>query len=141
MDAITEEIICLDLSNGKKHDFKLYKESKVYSFASKIDQKADTAYKSKDYPNIKTPYKKPRKKSKTKDKPNPEIPKLTKEQKLFNKALSSQRTRVENKICEIKLFKIHGEKYRNRRKRVSLRYNLTCGLINHQKKLKDKGLI
>jgi DDE superfamily endonuclease len=135
----SEEIICVDLSNGKKHDFRLYKESKIYHYSNGILQQADTAYKSKDYPDIITPHKKAPKKRKTKENPKPETTHLSDEQKEFNHALSSKRCRIENKICEIKLFKIHAERYRNRRKKVGLRFNLTCGLINFQKKLRDKG--
>jgi hypothetical protein len=125
-------IICTEFCNGKKHDFRLYKESRIYEYTPEsIIQKADTAYKSKDYPNIITPHKKPPKKRKTISNPKPESTHLTKEQKQENKELSSKRTQVENIIGDIKLFKIHSEKYRNRGKKVCLRYNLTCGLNNH----------
>jgi hypothetical protein len=145
-------IICTDFCIGKKHDFKLYKESKVYqNIPDTTTQKVDTAYKSKDYPNNTTPHKKPPKKRKRKvrsglgspeqslattENPKPELTHLTKEQKQSNHELSSQKTEVENVIGDIKLFKIHSERYRSRGKRFSLRLNLTCGLTNHQRKLK-----
>jgi DDE superfamily endonuclease len=130
-------IICTDFCNGKKHDFKLYKESRIYEYTPQsTTQKADTAYKSKDFPNITTPHKKPPKKRKTKLNPKPEPTHLSKEQKQSNHQLSSQRTEVENVIGDIKLFKIHSERYRSRGKRFGLRFNLTCGLTNHQRNLK-----
>lgn len=98
---------------------------------------ADTAYKSKAYPNITTPHKRPSKKRKTKDNPQPLPTSLTEQQKKENKELSSKRTKVENIIGDIKLFKIHSERYRSRGKRFCLRFNLTSGLTNYQRILRD----
>ena len=55
---------------------------------------------------------------------------LTKEEKLANKTKASARIIVEHVNAKIKTFKILGEKYRNRRKRFGLRFNLICALIN-----------
>lgn len=40
------------------------------------------------------------------------------------------RIAVEHVNARIKTFKILGEKYRNRRKRFGLRFNLICALVN-----------
>ena len=60
------------------------------------------------------------------------------EQKRINKEISSRRMKIEHIIGQIKRFGIIDEKYRNRRKRFSLRVNLICGIINYEnpKKLK-----
>lgn len=87
---------------------------------------ADTAYKSKKYPQLDTPHKKARK---SKNNPNP---KLTKSQKKENKEHSSQRVRIENVFAWIKKFRILHETYRNRRRRFGLRFNLIAGIYNFE---------
>jgi len=57
---------------------------------------------------------------------------LTKADKKQNQIISSKRVLVENVIRKVKIFKIMAEKYRNRRKRFSLRLNLICGIINYE---------
>jgi len=68
---------------------------------------------------------------------NSELPKkrskknpLTKTDKLMNQAISSSRVAVENIIRELKIFRIIAEKYRNRRKRFALRFNLIAAIYN-----------
>jgi len=55
---------------------------------------------------------------------------LTKEQKAENKIQSSSRIIVEHVNALIKVFQIFTQKYRNRRKRIGLRMNLICAIIN-----------
>jgi len=55
---------------------------------------------------------------------------LTKEDKVFNRAISSERVLNEHVIGVIKRFKIVSDRYRNRRKRFALRFNLICGICN-----------
>ena len=57
---------------------------------------------------------------------------LTKDQKWFNRELSSERVVIENVNARIKTFKIMSVKYRNRRKRPLLRMNLICGILNQE---------
>lgn len=57
---------------------------------------------------------------------------LTAEQKDFNHKLSSKRICVENVFAILKRFKIISCKYRNRRKRFGLRFNLIAGFYNHE---------
>jgi hypothetical protein len=52
-----------------------------------------------------------------------------------NKEISRRRMKIEHIIGRIKTFKIVAEKYRNRRKRLGLRFNLICGIVNHEKRL------
>jgi hypothetical protein len=68
---------------------------------------------------------------------NAELPKkktkktpLTKEDKKNNRRLSSNRVTNENVIGSLKRFKIIADKYRNRRKRFGLRFNLIAGIHN-----------
>ena len=56
---------------------------------------------------------------------------LTKEQKRFSRALASVRIRVEHVIGALKRFRILAERYRNRRRRFGLRFNLIAGLYTH----------
>ena len=70
---------------------------------------------------------------------NSEVPKkktkkhpLTKEDKRKNRALSSERALNENVIGMIKRFKIIADRYRNRRKRFGLRFNLVAGIYNFE---------
>ncbi len=66
----------------------------------------------------------PKKKSKKKP--------LTMQDKQQNRELSSQRVVNEHVIGMIKRFKIVADKYRNRRKRFGLRFNLIAGICNYE---------
>ncbi len=57
---------------------------------------------------------------------------LTEEDKKNNQQISSSRVTVENVIRSIKTFRILAEKYRNRRKRFTLRLNLIAGIYHYQ---------
>jgi len=72
---------------------------------------------------------------------NSELPKkknkkrpLTKEDKENNQRISSERVLNENVIGKLKRFKIIADRYRNRRKRFNLRFNLIAGLYNWELK-------
>jgi hypothetical protein len=67
-----------------------------------------------------TPYKK---------KPKQE---LSKEEKQINKELARQRIVIEHVNRHLKIFKVLSERYRNRRKRFSLRFNLIAGFYNYE---------
>ena len=128
IDKTTGLIICTNFEKGRRHDFRIYKESKLtINPKSKTKILADTAYKSQKYPEIATPHKKKRR-SKKNLTPEP----LTKIQKKESKELSSKRVKVENIIGKIKVLKSLAERYRNRRKRFGLRFNLISGLCNYE---------
>ena len=63
---------------------------------------------------------------KKKTKKNP----LSKEDKKNNRNLSSKRVLNENVIGMLKRFKIISDRYRNRRRRFGLRFNLIAGIYN-----------
>lgn len=58
--------------------------------------------------------------------------KLMLEAKKSNRQLASLRVVVEHVNRRLKIFKILAERYRNRRKRFSLRFNLLAGLYNYE---------
>lgn len=55
---------------------------------------------------------------------------LSKADKKQNHTLSSSRVVIENVIREVKIFRIVAEKYRNRRKRFGLRFNVMAAIYN-----------
>jgi hypothetical protein len=118
-DKTTRKVICVAFSNGKRHDFRIFKESGTH-IHPEITVKADTGYIGiqKIHANSVLPKKKTRK--------NP----LTAEQKASNRKISGERVCNEHAIGFIKRFKILSERYRNRRKRFGLRFNLIAGICN-----------
>ena len=113
------QIICTDFANGKKHDFALFKESKV-RIQPETKVSADTGFIGikKIHANSELPIKR------SKLKP------LTEDDKAYNRSASSERVLVENVIGFLKRFKILSDRYRNRRKRFGLRFNLIAGICN-----------
>jgi hypothetical protein len=59
--------------------------------------------------------------------------KLTKKEKRNNREISRKRILIENVIGKIKIFRILSERYRNRRKRYNLRFNLIAGIYNFER--------
>ena len=119
MDKKTKQVICTNFTNGKRHDFRLFKESKtLINQGTKII--TDTGYQGlqKIHRNSELPKKRSKK-----------IP-LTKEDKQTNKELAKIRVVNENVIGMLKRFKIIADKYRNTRKRFGLRFNLIAGIYN-----------
>jgi hypothetical protein len=57
---------------------------------------------------------------------------LTQEDKRFNREVSRERILNEHVIGALKRFRILSERYRNRRKRFALRFNLIAGIYNHE---------
>jgi len=121
VDKKTRKVICTAFTNGKRHDFRLFKESKTHIHA-RILVKTDTGYVGikKIHAHSALP------KKKTKKKP------LTAGEKALNREISSERVTNEHAIGFIKRFKILSERYRNRRKRFSLRFNLIAGICNFE---------
>lgn len=124
MDKKTRKVICTSFSNGKKHDFKLFKESKV-RWTKECSGLTDSGY---------TGIKKLQKNSRLPKKASKKKP-LTKEEKKENQKISSERVVNENVIGSLKRFKIISDRYRNRRKRFGLRFNLIAGIHNYEIKI------
>ena len=125
VDKADKSVICTAFANGKCHDFNLYKKSKIRA-NPKIVVKTDTGFIGikKFHANSVLP--------KKRSKNNP----LTKEDKQLNKEISSERAANEHGIGFVKRFKILSERYRNRRKRFGLRFNLIAGMCNFDRKIK-----
>ena len=121
MDLKTGEIICTAGCEGKTHDFKLFQESGI-TLQKAIWLLADSGYQGiqKLIENALLP--------KKKSKHNP----LTKQDKNYNKLLAQARIIVENIIGKLKRFRIIADKYRNRRKRFQLRFNLIAAIHNKE---------
>lgn len=115
----TQEILATAFSRGKVHDFRLFKESKI-AMAKGIQCLADTGYQglNKLHSNSETPTKKPRNQP------------LTAAQKVANRQLAQERIFCEHAIRRIKVFRMLSERYRNRRRRFRLRFNLIASICN-----------
>lgn len=118
-------IICAAVAMHNMHDFKLFKKSRL-PIKKETKVSVDTGYLgiTSLHPNTDIP--------KKKSKLHP----LSTEDKITNKAKASVRIVVEHVNAKIKTFKILAEKYRNRRKRFGLRFNLICALINFDRGFK-----
>jgi len=81
---------------------------------------ADSGYQgiAKDHQNSKTP--------KKKSKHHP----LTEQDKAANRTISVKRISCEHVMGRLKVFRILSERYRNRRKRFGLRFNLIAAICN-----------
>ncbi len=119
MDKATGKIICVAHDKGRRHDFRLFRASKVRLHPN-TEALVDTGYLGLQKLHAKTTM--PKKRSKK----NP----LSKEDKRNNRAISKNRVRVENVIACVKRFKIISDKYRNRRKRFGLRFTLIAAAYN-----------
>ncbi|KJV73847.1 IS5 family transposase ISOt6 [Orientia tsutsugamushi] len=123
VDNQTYQVICTDFSNGKKHNFRLFKESKIL-IHRKVNAITASITGYQGIQKIHNNSELPKKKSKK----NP----LTKNDKKNNRRLAGERVVNENVIGMLKRFKIIADKYRNRRKRFCLRFNLISGIYNFE---------
>ena len=121
MEKATGRIISTAFCKGRKHDFRLFKESRTRIHPA-TRSVTDSGYQgiAKLHANSLLP------KKNTKKKP------LTKLEKAANRAISSTRALNENVIASLKRFRILSDKYRNRRKRFALRFNLISGIYNFE---------
>ena len=103
---------------GKSHDFKIHKEANPIPIGTRVY--ADSGYQgiNKRTKNARIPIKKSKKKP------------LSYWQKVYNKIISKRRIKVENMIAEIKNFRILSNRYRNKRRRYNLKFNIIGGIVN-----------
>jgi IS5 family transposase len=118
-DQKTTEIVSTAFSHGSKHDFQLFKDDKT-ELAAHIRILADAGYQGLAdlHENCQTPFKK--------SKHHP----LSKRQKQRNRTLARKRIVIEHIFRKLKVFRILSERYRNRRKRFALRFNLIAAIYN-----------
>ena len=121
MDKQSGEIICTAIAKGRKHDFRLFKESKT-AISTDIKTLTDSGYQGiqKLHSNCAKPIKETKK--------NP----LSKQDKRHNHDIGAARVMVEHIIRKMKIFKIVADTYRNRRKRFGLRINLIAAIHNFE---------
>jgi len=119
VDGRTRQVICTHHGRGPVHDFALYQRSNL-ELQERLEVLADSGYQGlqKLHAKSRTPRKKPRQSE------------LTDEQKQSNRELARRRVVVEHVIRSLKIFRVLAKRYRNRRKRFSLRFNLVAGLYN-----------
>ena len=120
-DLHSTRILATAFAQGAQHDFQLFKESALTP-AHETKLLADAGYQglTKLHTNAQTPAKK--------SKRHP----LTAAQKKANRELSRLRILIENIIRRLKIFRILSERYRNRRKRFALRFNLIAAIYNFE---------
>jgi hypothetical protein len=121
VDKKSQQIICTAFSNGKRHDFRVFKESRTHIHPA-IMVITDTGYQGLQKIHRKTQM--PKKRSKKHS--------LTQQDKKNNQQLSKKRVLNENVIGSLKKFKIISDRYRNRCKRFALRFNLIAGIYNFE---------
>ncbi|WP_249299089.1 IS5 family transposase [Neochlamydia sp. AcF65] len=121
VDKKSRKVICTAFSNGKKHDYKLFKEIKVRWTDNRC------AITDSEYTGIKKLRRNSRLSKKSRKRKA-----LTQEEKKQNQAISSERVINENVIGSLKKFKIISDRYRNRRRRFGLRFNLIAMIYNYE---------
>ena len=116
------QIIDLVFANGKKHDFKLFKDSRFHVNPDSTVI-ADSAYQGlhKIHSNSLLPKKRSSISSLSSD---------SKKITLYNRSISKKRIFVEHAIRFVKRFRILSYTYRNRRRRFALRFSLISGICN-----------
>jgi IS5 family transposase len=127
------QILCTAYGQGKEHDFKLYKKSRL-RIKKEVKCLADKGYQGleKHHGLSQTPKKKPRK------------GKFSPLDRKANRELAKERVIIENVFAHLKTFRILKGRYRNRRKRFGLRFNLIAYIYNFELNLninqgKDSG--
>lgn len=120
-DPKTGRIVATAFSAGRRHDFKVFQQSRL-AMLPQTECLADSGYLGlkKSHENSRLPHKKSK------------LHPLTPEQKAQNRQLSKERFVIEHVIRSLKIFRILSERYRNRRKRFGLRFNLIAAIYNHE---------
>ena len=121
IERTSGRILATAFCAGKVHDFKLFVRSRT---ALPVGTRclADSGYLglTKQHENSQTPHKRSK------------LHPLTEEQKSENRSLSRERLVVEHVIRSRKVFRILAERYRNRRRRFGLRFNLIAAIHSYE---------
>lgn len=115
------QIICTAFGKGRVHDFRLFKLNRLPLLPQQLCL-ADRGYQgiTKLHSSSCTPTKKPRK------------AKLDNFERQHNRLLAQLRVVAEHVNRRLKIFRILAERYRNRRQRFGLRFNLIAALLNFE---------
>jgi len=121
IEQTSGRIVATAFCAGKRHDFKLLVQSRT-ALLRGTRCLADSGYLGlmRHHANSQTPHKKSK------------LHPLTDEKKQANRQLSQERFVVEHVIRSLKIFRILSERYRNRRKRFGLRFNLIAAIYNNE---------
>ncbi len=113
------QIICTAFGKGRVHDFRLFKLHRIPMLPEQLCL-ADRGYQglAKLHASSCTPTKKPRK------------AKLDKFERQHNRLLARLRVVAEHVNRRLKIFRILAGRYRNRRRRFGLRFNLIAAILN-----------
>lgn len=113
------QIICTAFGKGREHDFRLFKINRVPMQPQQLCL-ADKGYQgiAQLHPSSCIPTKKPR------------DAKLNESERQHNRLLARLRMVVEHVNRRLKTFRILAERYRNRRRRFGLRFNLIAAILN-----------
>lgn len=103
---------------GSVHDFTLYKKEPPLPPGARAY--VDLGYQGLDkvHKQTEVPYKKPK------------GGELDKDEKLYNRALSRIRVKIENVLAEIKRFRILSDRYRNKGRRYNVKFKIIAGIVN-----------
>ena len=120
-----DQILTVYTDVGSTHDFKMFKDSKIYKVQSiqKANSRLDSGFQGvKQYlPNSQIPIK------------NSKHHKLTNQEKQQNTKLAKQRIKIENINREFKIFRICKETRRHKQKKHNLFWTLIAGMLNFKR--------
>jgi len=121
VNQATGQIICTAFGKGRVHDFRLFKLHPLPMLPLQLCL-ADKGYQgiAKLHPTSCTPTKKPRR------------AKLDQPERQHNRLLAQLRVVAEHVNRRLKIFRILSERYRNRRRRFGLRFNLIAAIVNFE---------
>ena len=116
---LTGIILSVRCARGTKHDFRIFKESKL-KINENAQVKADKGFLGilKLFGNAQVPFKA------SKHKP------LTKAQKQFNRQLAKERILIEHINRDCKIFRICKEQYRGKHKNYQRTWKLVASIVN-----------
>ena len=117
----SKQILATAFGPGRQHDFALFQASETH-LSPTVEGLGDSGYQglAKLHAHSRTPQKR--------SKHHP----LTRAEKQANRALAQARIVAEHIFGRLKVFRILAERYRNRRKRFGLRFNLIAALYNYE---------
>lgn len=121
IDRDTLGIICLHFGLGRTHDFNLFKAAGIHVHPN-TGTLGDSGYQgiARYLSNSYIPKKKPR---------NGELSEAERDD---NRILSKERICIEHVNRQVKIFRILAQRYRNRRRRYGLRFNIIAALYNYE---------
>lgn len=121
VNQTTGQIICTAFGKGTVHDFRLFKLTRLPMLPAQLCL-ADKGYQglAKLHPHSCLPTKKPRQGQ------------LDQSERQHNRLLARLRIVVEHVNRKLKIFRILSERYRNRRRRFGLRFNLISSILNFE---------